>query len=64
LDSTEEQIIEEAEKASPEPIEVKIINQPKKEASDYDSVDDLEYDELGVTTEQVEEFENGDSSSK
>ncbi len=44
------------------PLEVTVVNQPKKEVSDYDSKDDVEYDELGITKEQVEEFENDEKT--
>ncbi len=46
------------------PLEVKIVNHPEKVKSDYDSTDDDEYSELGITQEQLKEFEDGDSSSK
>ncbi len=42
------------------PLEVKIINKDKKEVSDYDSRDDMEYDELGITKDELEEFEKGE----
>jgi len=63
LDERDEQIIEEAKDATQEPLEVKVVNQKEEKKDDYDSKDDLEYDELGITEEQVKEFENGDSSS-
>lgn len=63
MDERDEQIIEEAKDATQEPLEVKVVNQKEEKKDDYDSKDDLEYDELGITEEQVKEFENGDSSS-
>ncbi len=45
------------------PLEVTVVNKDKKEVSDYDSVDDMEYDDLGIKEEQIKEFENGDTSS-
>jgi len=42
------------------PLEVKVVNQVKKEVSDYDSRDDMEYDSLGITQEDLEEFEKGE----
>ncbi len=41
------------------PIEVIVKNATKKASNPYDSHDCEEYDELGITTEQIEEFENG-----
>ncbi len=41
------------------PLEVKIVNHPEVKKSDYDSTDDDEYSELGITQEQLKEFEDG-----
>ncbi len=47
------------------PLEVKVINPEVKVKNWYDSVDDDEYDYLGVTKEDLDEFEkDGDSSGK
>ncbi len=44
------------------PLEVKVVNQDVKIKSWYDATDDDEYDYLGVTKEDLEEFEkDGDS---
>ncbi len=60
--SEEIEKIDEDESEAIQPLEVKIINKDKEKKSDYDSKDDMEYDELGITKEQVKEFEDGDSS--
>jgi len=58
LDEQSEQIIEDAKEATEvEPTKVEIVNKDKKVVSYFDSSDDEEYDELGITQEQVEEFE-------
>ncbi len=45
---TEEKISE------PEPLEVKITNSPKKEVQWNDSKDDIEYEDLGITEEDMD----------
>ncbi len=46
------------------PLEVKVINPQVKVKNWYDSTDDDEYDYLGVTKEDLEEFEkDGNTSS-
>jgi len=62
LDDVTEDKIDDVQDIDIQPLEVKIINQPKKEVSDYDSKDDVEYDELGITKEEIKEFEDGDTS--
>ncbi len=47
-DTTEEKISE------PSPLEVKITNSPKKEVQWNDSKDDVEYDDLGITEEDMD----------
>ncbi len=42
-------------------VKVEVVNKEKKVVSDYDSREDMEYDELGITTEEIEEFENDKS---
>jgi len=44
------------------PLEV-VIKNPPKDTRDkrYDSKDDPEYDDLGITEEQLKEFEDGNS---
>ncbi len=44
------------------PLEVKVVNtkETKKEISIYDSVDNEHYDNMMITDEEIEEFENGD----
>ncbi len=45
----------EAEKISEaEPLEVKITNSPKKELKWDDSKDDIEYEDLGITEEDMD----------
>ncbi len=39
-----------------EPIEVKIINHPEKPKSDYDEVDDNEYENMYPSDEQIKEY--------
>ncbi len=47
------------------PLEVKVVNPEVKVKNWYDSVDDDEYDYLGVTKEDLDEFEkDGDSPGK
>jgi len=45
----------------PAPLEVKVVNKEVKQSSPYDGHDDYEHDDLNITKEQREEFENGDS---
>ncbi len=45
------------------PLEVKVMNSVKSKKSAFDSHDDSEYEELGMTIDDIEEFENGDTSS-
>jgi len=59
-----EEKLEDVQNVDTLPLEVKIVNKDKKEVSDYDSKDNEEYDDLGITSEQIKEFEDGDSSSK
>ncbi len=47
-----------------EPLEVKIINQPKEKSDILDEKDDVEYDELGITSDEIEEFENDGTQGK
>ncbi len=60
--------IEDIPEKEPEevvPLEVKVINPEVKVKNWYDSVDDDEYDYLGVTKEDLDEFEkDGDSPGK
>ncbi len=60
MDEVTEEKLEDTQDIDIQPLEVKIINHPKKEVSDYDSKDDIEYDELGITKEEIEEFEKGE----
>ncbi len=47
------------------PLEVKVVNSEVKVKNWYDVTDDDEYDYLGVTKEDLEEFEkDGDSPGK
>ncbi len=56
-------MVEEKVPEKPEPMEVKVVNEPKKQISIYDSTEDMMYEDLGISKEDIEEFENGDSSS-
>ncbi len=59
--SEPEEIIEDVADTEPsEPMEVKIVNQPKPES---DSKEDVEYDNLNITAEEIKEFEDGETSS-
>ncbi len=49
----------EQEQKKPDPLEVKVINEVKEVVGMYDSVDDDEYEDLGITEEQVKEFQDG-----
>ncbi len=40
--------------SEPVPLEVKITNSPKKEVQWNDSKDDIEYDDLGITEEDMD----------
>ncbi len=40
------------------PLEVKVVNQEKKVSSVYDDKEDLEYENLYPTEEQIKEFED------
>jgi len=62
MDEETEKILEEAETVKIEPLEVKVVNQKEDKVSEYDSKDDWEYEDLGITKEELEEFENGDTS--
>ncbi len=55
-DETEE-IIEEKPEEPITPLEVKIMNQPEVKKSDYDDVDDNEYENMYPTEEQIKEYE-------
>ncbi len=45
------------------PLEVIIKNHPEIKKSQYDSKDDTDYEDIAITMEEVEEFENGKSTS-
>ncbi len=61
MDEENEEIPEEDLEIKP--IEVKIVNPDKPQERDkrYDSKDDPEYDDLGITQEQLKEFEDGNT---
>ncbi len=59
-----EDIPEKAKEEEIVPLEVKIVNPEVKVKNWYDVTDDDEYDYLGVTKEDLQEFEkDGNSSS-
>ncbi len=66
MDSEEvTEVVEEVKEDVVVPLEVKVINPEVKVKNWYDVSDDDEYDYLGVTKEDLEEFEkDGDSSGK
>ncbi len=47
----------EKEEEKVEPLAVKIVNKEEKEPSPYDDTEDLEYENLYPTDEQIKEFE-------
>ncbi len=49
--------IEEEIEEPPVPLEVKVVNQNKPEKSIYDSKDSDEYDEIKMSIEDIEKFE-------
>ncbi len=49
----------EEEQKKPNPLEVKVVNEVKEVVGNYDEVDDDEYEDLGITEEQVKEFQDG-----
>ncbi len=60
-----EDIPEKEKEEETVPLEVKVVNPEVKVKNWYDVVDDDEYEYLGVTEEDVEEFgKDGNSSSK
>ncbi len=61
MDEVTEEKLEDVKDISIEPLEVKVVNETKKEKSIYDSEEDAEYIDLDITTKQREEFENGDT---
>ncbi len=54
-----EEVLEEQTEgdASITPLEVKVVNTEKKVVSVYDDTEDLEYENLYPTDEQIKEFE-------
>ncbi len=46
--------VEEPKEDDSTPLEVKITNSPKKEVQWNDSKDDIEYDDLGITEEDMD----------
>ncbi len=63
-DENEEIVSEETDKedVSITPLEVKVVNQEKKVSSVYDDKEDLEYENLYPTEEQIAEFEDGEKN--
>ncbi len=63
-DTVQETVEEQVEtEASTEPLEVKVVNQIKQIYSIYDSQEDLEYENLYPTEEQIKEFEDNANST-
>ncbi len=63
MDDSKE-VIEEVVEEKVEPLEVKVVNTEKKVVTAYDDTEDLEYENLYPTEEQIKEFEDGDSQRK
>ncbi len=60
MDEEDKEVPEEV--IDTKPIEVTIKNPPKDVRDKrYDSKDDPEYDELGITQEELKEFEDGNT---
>ncbi len=51
------EVVEEQAEEKVLPLEVKIVNTEKKVVSVYDDTEDLEYENLYPTDEQIKEFE-------
>ncbi len=56
-----EEKLEVVKNADTAPIEVIVTNKDKKEFDELEHDDD-EYQDMGITKEQLKEFEDGDSS--
>ncbi len=56
-----EEKLEVIKNADTAPIEVIVTNKDKKEFDELDHDDD-EYQDMGITKEQLKDFEDGDSS--
>ncbi len=48
--------LEDVKEQPVEPLEVKIVNHPEKPKSDYDEVDDNEYENMYPSDEQIKEY--------
>ncbi len=55
-----EEVVKESteEETSITPLEVRVVNVEKKVVTAYDDTEDLEYENLYPTEEQIKEFEN------
>ncbi len=51
---SEETTVDEVPPVTPVPVEVKVTNTPKKEFSIYDERDDIEYDEIILTKDEMD----------
>ncbi len=63
MSKEEEEIVADVESdVETKPVEVTVTN-PSKDTRDkrYDSVDDPEYDNMGITEKELKEFENGNT---
>ncbi len=65
-DDVTDEKLEEMPDTPTEPLEVKITNQPKKEITPYDEIEDVMYENMYPTDEQIKEYEeeDGNTSSK
>ncbi len=62
MDDSKE-VIEEVIDEKVEPLEVKVVNPEKKVVSVYDDTEDLEYENIYPTDEQIKEFEENANST-
>ncbi len=62
MSEEEEEIVAEVKEENPVPIEVIVKNEPKDTRDKrYDSKDDPEYDNMGITEEELKEFHDGNT---
>ncbi len=57
-DEATEEKLEDVKEESIEPLEVIIKNQPEKEKTMFDEIDEPEYENMYPTEEQIKEYED------
>ncbi len=62
-DETQEEKLEDISNAPIEPLEVIVKNPPEKKKSDFDSVDDSQYEDMYPTKELIKEYEEEDGET-